>query len=194
MNRTIKAYKLLFSNNLFFSLSLIGSVVFIIISSYKVLVINENILDSILSIVSILFPLIAGFLTFGRDLIKDLNEKIESIKEVANNKAGEPTTDYDKRRIVRMKNLASNFKSVIISTFYISFILIIYVLIAKFNNFDFKTSELKFDQIKVWDYISKNVINFILKALLFTTLYTLFLNLTYLVYFIVEVNKDEKFD
>lgn len=167
------------------------SFLLLIFSSYKVHCIETNIQDSILNIVSILFPLIAGFLTFGSEILKDLNSKIEQIKQVDQAREGRPTPDIEKREITRLKVLTANFKSVVINTFIISFTLIIFVLISKFNSFVFKTNLIDPDKFNFVKYLSNNLVPFSIKFLFFTILSLLFLNLSYLVYFIIEVNKDE---
>jgi hypothetical protein len=190
MSKTFNAYKLIFRRTSMFYLCSFLIILSILIISYGVLDIKSAILDSILNVVSILFPLIAGFLTFGRDLIKDLNDKINSIKEISESRIGRPIPDSEKKKIITLKNLASNFKNIIISTFFISFILIIIILIAKFNSFDFKTSYLVNNCFK--KYFIENGLNYFFKIVFFKTLLILFLNLSYLVYFIIQVNKDDE--
>jgi preprotein translocase subunit SecG/multidrug transporter EmrE-like cation transporter len=163
--------------------------------SYKVQKIQSNIQDSILNIVSILFPLIAGFLTFGREIMKDINERILAIKAVEESRTGRPTPDVKKRDITKLKSLASNFKSVVINTFFISFSLIIFVLVSKFNSYDFKTEFFKGDKNVFYEYAVNNGLSFVIKLMFFIVLTLLFLNLSYLVYFIVKVNQhDEESD
>lgn len=186
-----KPFKELFTCYWKYYLFLIMFFLLLFLSSYKIDCIETNIQDSILNIVSILFPLIAGFLTFGREIMKELNSKIEQIKQVDQAREGRPTPDIEKREITRLKVLTANFKSVVINTFIISFTLIIFVLISKFNSFVFKTNLIDPDKFNLVKYLSNNVVPFSIKFLFFTILSLLFLNLSYLVYFIIEVNQDE---
>lgn len=167
------------------------SFLLLLFSSYKVQCIETNIQDSILNIVSILFPLIAGFLTFGSEILKDLNSKIEKIKQVDQSRKGRPTPDIEKREITKLKVLTANFKNVVINTFFISFTLIIFVLISKFNSFDFKTNLIDPNNFNLLKYLSINGVSFSVKFLFFTILSLLFLNLSYLIYFIIQVNQDD---
>lgn len=189
MKKTYYAYKLIFQNKTVFYLSLIFLALSVLFISYNVLKIKSSIQDSILNVVSILFPLIAGFLTFGKEIINELNKKIETINKVSNSQIGRPTPDNLKKKIFELKNLASNFRNIIISTFFISFLLIIIILIAKFNSFEFKTSYIKDDTFQ--KFFRVNWVNFLIKIVFFSTLLTLFLNLSYLVYFIIQVNNQE---
>lgn len=186
-----KPFKELFTRSWKYYVFLIMSFLLLLFSSYKVQCIETNIQDSILNIVSILFPLIAGFLTFGSEILKDLNSKIEKIKQVDQSRKGRPTPDIEKREITKLKVLTANFKNVVINTFFISFTLIIFVLISKFNSFDFKTNLIDPNNFNLLKYLSINGVSFSVKFLFFTILSLLFLNLSYLIYFIIQVNQDD---
>lgn len=192
MFKTFSAFKLLFvkSWSFYFILSLFISILFL--CTFFVKTIETTIQDAVLNIVSILFPLIAGFLTFGREIIINLNKRIDSIKLTDKNQQGRPTPDLIRRKISRLKNLALNFKNIVISTFFNSFLLIIIVLIAKFNKFEFKTEFFNSHCLNFSSFIKLHWITFVLKLIFLSTILILFLNLSYLVYFIIQVNKEDE--
>ncbi|HRO76507.1 MAG TPA: hypothetical protein PLP27_10210 [Crocinitomicaceae bacterium] len=142
--------------------------------------------EAFLTILSIIFPLIAGFLTFGKDTLKNIKNQIQKIKENDINDKGTPVTDSDKRKIRFLKELSLNFVEVVIGTFVVSFILIIVLLIAKFNSCEFITSNHFFSLKK---YLCENMLFIFLKIGFFFLLYLMFLNTLYLVIFIININK-----
>lgn len=188
--KTLQAYKLLFENS--WTFYILGSFLLICLFfiSFFIPKIELDTQDSILSIVSILFPLIAGFLTFGRDVIFSLNKKIEAINLIHQKQSGRPTTDEEKRQIANLKNLASNFKNIVISSFIISFILIIFVLLSKLNKFEFQCHLDLFNTSTehFFEFFKENSFQYFMKSIFLGTLIILLFNLCYLVYFIVQVN------
>ena len=99
MLKTLKAYKYIYDSKALFWGCLIIFVGGVISSSVFVLNIEKELQDSILSIMSIIFPLIAGFLTFGRDTLRDLKKGIDRIVQKDTQDIGTPTSDTTKRKI-----------------------------------------------------------------------------------------------
>jgi hypothetical protein len=151
--------------------------------------ISIEIQETFLTILSIIFPLIAGFLTFGKDTLKNIKNQIQKIKESDINDKGTPVTDSDKRTIRFLKELSLNFVEVVIGTFVVSFILIIVLLVAKFNNYEFATSNHFFSLEK---YLCENLLVIFVKIGLFFLLYLMLLNTLYLVIFIININKHDE--
>lgn len=158
-------------------------------SSIFVLDIKRDLQDSILNIMSIIFPLIAGFLTFGRDTLRDLKKRIDKIVLKDKEDKGTPTTDTTKRQIKHLKNLSDKFLEIVISTFFISFILIIGLLIAKINKFEFNTVSIKFP---LKEYFLNHWVNIFIKVSFFYMLFIMFLNALFLIIFIVKITKDDE--
>lgn len=189
MFKTIIAYKKLINSQFYFYCVFLPIFIGVVVStSFFVFNIKGDLQDVLLSILSILFPLIAGFLTFGRDTLKSIRESIEKIKNQDQQDVGPPTTDIDKQRIKRMDDLAIGFVNVVINTFFISFALIIFLLIAKFNDFEFLSSN-KFVSIKL--FLFENVFVVLIKLAFFFLSYMMLLNTLYLTIFIVRITRSE---
>lgn len=165
----------------------------IIILSYNVLSINEKVLDSIFSVVSILFPLIAGFLTFGRDYMNNLKIKIKKINTTTSSKSGLNTSDVVKNQIRKLKETTENFQSVVLSTCLISFLLILFILIVNFNSYNFESYTIDYNQESILEYLELNVVSLLLKTSFFMLLSLLFMNLAYSIYFINSVYEVDEF-
>lgn len=138
---------------------------------------------------SIIFPLIAGFLTFGRDTLRDIKKEIDIIVQRDNDDVGTPTTDTTKRKIKYLKVLSDKFIDVVISTFFISFILIIGLLITKVNKLEFETSIIN---IPLKDYLLTNWFNLLIKLSFFYLVFIMFLNTLFLTIFIVKITRDDE--
>ncbi|MNJ85733.1 hypothetical protein D3C87_32120 [compost metagenome] len=188
MFKTIFAYKILIKPKLvfwsFFCIFLFAPFV----TSMFVYSIKKELQDALLTILSIIFPLIAGFLTFGRDTLKNLKQSIKGIKEKDEKDEGEPTTASDKKKIGFLKDLSESFVDVVLSTFFGSFTLIIILLVAKFNNYEFYTQKFC---LPFQEYLSLNILAWLLKALFFYFAYVMFLNTLYLTVFIIRITKDD---
>jgi hypothetical protein len=189
MLKTLKAYKYIYDSKALFWGCLIIFVGGVISSSVFVLNIEKELQDSILSIMSIIFPLIAGFLTFGRDTLRDLKKGIDRIVQKDTQDIGTPTSDTTKRKIKYLKILSDKFIDVVISTFFISFILIIGLLIAKVNKLEFETSSLYFP---LKNYVVDNWINLFIKLSFFYLVFVMFLNALFLIIFIVKITRDDE--
>jgi hypothetical protein len=150
--------------------------------------IKKELQDALLTILSIIFPLIAGFLTFGRDTLKNLKQSIKGIKEKDEKDEGEPTTMRDKKKISFLKDLSESFVDVVLSTFFGSFTLIIILLVAKFNNYEFYTQKFC---LPFQEYLSLNILAWLFKTLFFYFAYVMFLNTLYLTVFIIRITKDD---
>jgi hypothetical protein len=161
---------------------------FLLLSSLFVFQISVEIQDSLLSILSILFPLIAGFLTFGRDTLKSLKKKIDTIISDDEADIGSPVTDSDRGKIKTLKSLSDQFVDMVISTFFISFLLIIILLTAKFNNFTFLTAN-QFSSMK--DFLMANWLGIISKIVFFYLVYIMLLNTLFLTIFIIKVTRND---
>lgn len=186
MFRTEKAYKNLTGKAFWFLFVVFWFVT--ISTSVFVYNISKEIQDSLLSIMSITFPLIAGFLTFGRDTLKSLNLKINKINIDDESDVGDPVTDTDKAKIKQLKLLSGQFVSIVISTFFISFMLIIILLIAKFNDFTF-TSDNKIESL--YDFLSSNWFALVGKIIFFYLVYIMFLNTLFLTIFVIKVTQND---
>ena len=185
---TITAYRSLIRSKKIFLILVVLSVLINILTSVFVYAINEKIQDALLSILSIIFPLIAGFMTFGRDTLKNIREDIKKIKLDELNDEGNPVTDIDKHKLRILKDLSSNFIKVVISTFVVSFILIVVLLVTKFNNFEFVTEK----SFNHWTIdLQANLIILSLKIIFFSFIFIMFLNLLYSTYFIIQVTKHD---
>jgi hypothetical protein len=189
MIKTLKAYMYLFQSKLLFWVFFVIFMCCVFSSSIFVLNIQRDLQDSILSIMSIIFPLIAGFLTFGRDTLRDLKKGIDKIVLKDKEDKGAPTTDTTKRQIKYLKNLSDKFLDIVISTFFISFILIIGLLIAKINKFEFETGSIK---LPLKDYLLSHWINILIKLSFFYLVFIMFLNALFLTIFIVKITKDDE--
>lgn len=187
MKKIIKAHKEIFKNRKLFYVIVVLLAILIFCAAYFVKEIKDDIFNALLTVVSILFPLIAGFLTFGRETVAELNDKIIKSKNIDKNKKGRPIPDSVKREINRNKALAKNFKSIVINTFFISFILIMAILVSKIIGFNYTTVSFDYTKIELKTFLGDNIINLILKTVLFSILTMLFLNLSYLVFFIIKV-------
>lgn len=185
---TIKAYRSLFKSKSFFGILLILFGIINVFTALFVYNVKKEIQDALLSILSIIFPLIAGFMTFGRDTLKSVRGRIEKIKLDELNDEGNPVTDIDKRKLRLLKNLSSNFIKVVISTFIVSFLLIVILLITKFNNFEFVTAKHFNDWIMHWQM---NLFILLLKLLFFSLVYQMLLNLLYSTLFIIQTTKHD---
>ena len=185
---TVRAYRSLIRSKKSFLIFVILFGLINLITSVFVYAINEEIQNALLSIVSIIFPLIAGFMTFGRDTLKTIRDDIKKIKLDELNDEGNPVTDIDKHKLRLLKDLSSNFIKVVISTFVVSFILIVVLLVTKFNNFEFVTEK----KINCWTVdLRANLIILLLKIIFFLLVFTMFLNLLYSTYFIIQVTKND---
>jgi hypothetical protein len=188
MFKTIFAYKILIKPKLvfwsFFCIFLLAPFV----TSIFVYSIKKELQDALLTILSIIFPLIAGFLTFGRDTLKNLKQSIKGIKEKDEKDEGEPTTMRDKKKISFLKDLSESFVDVVLSTFFGSFTLIIILLVAKFNNYEFYTQKFC---LPFQEYLSLNILAWLFKTLFFYFAYVMFLNTLYLTVFIIRITKDD---
>lgn len=188
MFKTIFAYKILITPKflfwIFFSIFLFSP----LITSFFVFSIKKELQDALLTILSIIFPLIAGFLTFGRDTLKGLKNSIENIIEKDRLDQGEPATKTDKKKIQFLKNLTKNFVDIILSTFFVSFVLIIILLVAKFNNYEFPSTKFCFP---IKELILLNLIPWLLKSVFFYFAYVMLLNTIYLTIFIIRITKDD---
>ncbi len=187
MFKTERAYKLILGK--YFGVFIFLYFCLILSSSLFVFRISQEIQDSLLTIMSIIFPLIAGFLTFGREMLISLKNKIKNIKDNDEKDRGRPTTDSNKIKIQSLKSLSYNFISVVTSSFMISFILIISLLVSKFNDYLFITDhKLEFSIL----YFTENWINISIKIVFFYLSYSMLLNLLFLSIFIVKTtNYDE---
>lgn len=186
---TIKAYRSLFRSKIFFGILLFFFGIINLLTAVFVYNIKKEIQDALLSILSIIFPLIAGFMTFGRDTLKSIKGNIEKIKLDELNDEGNPVTDIDKRKLRLLKNLSSHFIKIIISTFIISFLLIVILLITKFNNFEFVTEKCFDNWIIDWQV---NVFILLLKLLFFYLVYQMLLNLLYSTLFIIQTTRHDE--
>ena len=146
--------------------------------------IKTEIQNTLLSILSIIFPLIAGFMTFGRDTLKSIRSDIQRIKLDELNDEGNPATDLDKRKLRFLQDLSSNFIKVVISTFTVSFLLIVILLITKFNNFEFATEKCFKNWTVDWQ---TDLFILLLKLFFFSLVYTMLLNLIYSTLFIIQI-------
>lgn len=189
MIKTLKAYRHIFHSKALYLGCLMFFVFSVISSSIFVLDIKKDLQDSILSIMSIIFPLIAGFLTFGRDTLRDLKKGIDRIVQKDTEDIGTPTSDTTKRKIKYLKILSDKFIDVVISTFFISFILIIGLLIAKVNQLEFETSSLHFP---INEFVFNNWINLFIKLSFFYMVFIMFLNALFLTIFIVKITRDDE--
>jgi Na+/alanine symporter len=191
MIKTFSAFKYLISSKIGIWVYVVLLILGVISSSVFVLELKNDLQDSVLSITSIIFPLIAGFLTFGRDTLREIKKSIAKIIESDKEDKGISTTITDKKRINRLKGLSDKFIDVVVSTFVTSFILIIGLLISKINNLNFKTSSLTFDQ-GAKDYLINNWFNLSIKSIFFFFIFTLFLNALYLTVFIIKITKEDE--
>lgn len=157
----------------------------IVSSALFIQFVNTEIQELFITILSILFPLIAGFLTFGKDTISKLKNQIKDIQGKDKKDIGEPTTDTDKKQISRLKRLSDGFINIILNVFIVSFILIILLLISKFNNYEF----ISFDEESFLMYLGCNWLSILLKSILFFLLYSMFFSTLYLVIFIFNITK-----
>jgi hypothetical protein len=189
MFKTFPAYRSIIGNVKLYYLLVILFILLNIATSVFVHKINIEIQEAFLTILSIIFPLIAGFLTFGKDTLKSIKKQIQTINEKDRNDIGIPVTDSDKRKIRFLKDLSLRFVEVVIGTFIISFVLIIILLIAKFNDYEFTTNNHYFP---LKEYICENLLIIFLKIGFFFLLYLMFLNTLYLVIFIININKHDE--
>lgn len=157
----------------------------IISSALSIQFVNTEIQELFITILSILFPLIAGFLTFGKDTISKLKNQILNIQEKDRMDKGVSTTDTNKKQISRLKVLSEGFMDVILNVFLVSFILIILLLVSKFNNYEF----ISFDEESFLMYLVCNWLSILLKSILFFLLYSMFFSTLYLVIFIFNITK-----
>lgn len=188
MFKTIRAYRQLFKSKIVFVGLIFLFAIAVLSTSFFVFNIKSEIQGSLLSILSILFPLIAGFMTFGRDTLKNITDEIKKIKIDELNDEGESITDIDKRQLRLLKDLSSNFLNVVISTFFISFLLIIILLISMFNDFEFSTSNDIVKWIENWKF---NIGILIVKIVFFYLVYTMLLNVLYVTIFIIRITKHD---
>lgn len=188
MFETLKAYRPLIGSKGAFVISTVVFGIITLLTSVFVYNIRKEVQDALLSILSIIFPLIAGFMTFGRDILKSIRRDIEKIRLDEANDEGKPVTDMDKRRLSLLKDLSSNFIRVVISTFAVSFLLIVILLVSKFNNFEFGTDTCLDDWTNYWQ---TNLITFVLKVTFFYLGYTMLLNLLYSTLFIIRITKHD---
>ncbi|MBU3661492.1 MAG: hypothetical protein FGM14_16630 [Flavobacteriales bacterium] len=159
------------------------------ISTILVQSISSNIQDAFLTILSIIFPLIAGFLTFGKELLKSITKKIEEIIQDDIDNVGPPTTDFDKGKIADLSVMASNFTDVILKIFRFAFYLIVFIIITKFNDYNFKTEVFDFN---FYTYIQSNYFALILKFVFFYFLFQLLFYTFYFMVFISEITKNNQ--
>jgi len=157
----------------------------IVSSAIFIRVVNTDIQELLITILSIIFPLIAGFLTFGKETISKIKNQIKDIQERDKKDIGTSTSDTDKNKIRRLKGLSEGFINIILNVFIISFILIILLLVSKFNNYEF----ISFDEETFWLYLGCNWISIILKSILFFFLYSMFFSTLYLVIFIFKTTR-----
>lgn len=188
MIKTFIAYKQVIGSNIIFWIAILLSIVLCVLGSVQIVIIDKDLQDSILSIMSILFPLIAGFLTFGRDILRELREKINSIVKKDLENIGTPTPRPIKVKIKYLKSFSDNFIEVVISTFYISFILIVGLLIAKVLDYEFKTSNFN---LLLKEYFYQNWFNLLMKFTFFSLVFMMFFNALFLVIYIVKVTKED---
>lgn len=191
MIKTILAYRELVKSKFWFVLLFIIFLVSILLTSLFVFKVNKDIQDSLISILSILFPLIAGFLTFGRDTLKSITKSIDNIKYNDNNDIGAPVTDTDKKEIRDLKIYAKNFIGIVTSTFFVSFILIIILIVAKFNTYLFQSSN---TLVPIKDFLYENWGHLLFKVVFFYLIYTMLLNTLYLTIFIMKVANNKLVD
>lgn len=189
MFKTPLAYKILIKSKFLFWGFFISFLLAPIVTSLLVYSVKKELQDALLTILSIIFPLIAGFLTFGRDTLKNLKNSIENIIEKDRLDQGEPTTATDKKKIQFLKNLTKNFVDIILSTFFVSFVLIVFLLVAKFNNYEFLS--IKFCE-PTYEFISINLISWILKSVFFYFAFIMLLNTIYLTVFIIRITRDDE--
>lgn len=157
----------------------------IVCSAFFIHFVTTEIQELFITILSILFPLIAGFLTFGKETIFKLKNQIKDIQEKDEKDIGEPTTDTDKKQISRLKGLSEGFINIILNVFIVSFILIILLLVSKFNNYEF----ISFNEESFLMYLVCNWLSILLKSILFFLLYSMFFSTLYLVIFIFNITK-----
>lgn len=188
MIKTFFAYKHVVGSEMIFWITTFFCFLLCAFLAVEILIVYKDLQDAILSIMSILFPLIAGFLTFGRDILKELREKINSIAKKDLENIGTPTPRPLKVKIKYLKTLSDNFIEVVISTFYISFILIVGLLIAKVLNYEFKTSNFN---LPLKEYFYDNWLNLLMKYSFFSLVFMMFFNALFLVIYIVKVTKED---
>jgi len=145
--------------------------------------------DALLSIMSIFFPLIAGFLTFGRDTLKSLQKKIDKINHEDQADIGDPVTDTDKAKIRFLKKLSGQFIDIVISTFFVSFILIVLLLTAKFNDYSFGTDK---SVLEIGEFFKSNWFGLISKIVFFYLIFTMLFNTVFLTLFITRVTQNDQ--
>lgn len=179
------AYRKFLNNKRLESTFIVTFIAMIVSSALFIQFVNTEIQELFITILSILFPLIAGFLTFGKETISKLKNQIKDIQEKDRTDKGMSTTDTDKKQISRLKKLSDGFINVVLNVFIVSFILIILLLISKFNNYEF----ISFSEESFWLYLGCNWISIILKSILFFFLYSMFFSTLYLVIFIFNITK-----
>lgn len=188
---TIRAIKSIMKSNVLFWFCLLLFIIMTLVTSIFVFEVKEKIQNSMLSILSIVFPLIAGFLTFGRESLKRIKKVIQKINENDNAERGVPLTNRDRRTIKDLKLLSDGFIKIVISAFYVSFILIMILLVSNFNDFNFYTSN---EINSIDNYLESNIINLLLKTTFFYYSYIMLINTVFLIYFILRISKDDLLD
>src|SRR5690554_242585 len=179
------AYRKFLNNKVLEFTFIVTFIAMIVSSAIFIRVVNTDIQELLITILSIIFPLIAGFLTFGKETISKIKNQIKDIQERDKKDIGTSTSDTDKNKIRRLKGLSEGFINIILNVFIISFILIILLLVSKFNNYEF----ISFDEETFWLYLGCNWISIILKSILFFFLYSMFFSTLYLVIFIFKTTR-----
>lgn len=184
-----KIYTVLFASKNIFRLSIFAFIVILISGSFFLKKIDIEVQKGILSVMSILFPLIAGFLTFGKNTLKELQDKIDEIIEKDNIDIDIPTSDTDKREIAYLKQLSNNFISVIISTFITSFLIIIFIIVNQLIGFEFISFEPTVNTFSQFlSYIKFDWFIILLRGLFVFPLLLVLFNLIYLIVYISKVS------
>lgn len=162
--------------------------VLLIFTSLSVYQIKAEIQAVLLSILSIIFPLIIGFLTFGLDLLIKTKAKIKAIKEKDDNDVGIPETKTDKNKINYLYTLSQHFISVIVNSFQFSFLLITILIVSNFFNFEYISTGNIYD---IKGFILVNGIVIMLKIVFFFCVYIMLLNTLFVMTYISSIYKNE---
>lgn len=157
--------------------------------------IEEKVIDALITILSIIFPLIAGFLTFGIDILKSIRMRIKMILIKSKEKKGVPVPDTCKNKVRNIENNFAKFIDIIISTFYLSFLLLIGLLVCLSFDYHFETPRINF-QVKDFNLkkiLESNWVPFSLKFFLNYTLVVFALNFLFITNTIVKHLKNDKY-
>jgi len=112
--------------NIFVIFAVVVSIVFSFIPEYSI-----GFIESFLTIVSILFPLTLGFLTFGIDKLKDLSNTLSQYQIKNNSGVGPPISIMEEEKTSNQQDNAKHFIHLINSTGVISVVLLTIFIILK---------------------------------------------------------------